>query len=580
MGGNHFSVILDPTVATLQALHDRTVTLAWTLPSSETTHFLTQIRATPTVVTTSLVVCTLAWVLKEVMVTGRDARKLRAQGVPEQKLYASWWTLGMQRYLIGHLLEPSPHLYEEPRARQQVPLLHGEHVDGWNRAGSPMMYLTRLFLGMPTLVLADPKALHAMLTLKSYSFTKPKLFSEIVSSVTGDMGMVMVEGDVHKRHRRIVNPLFSMRTLKPLVPAILSSLDEFFALVEHSPVSTPLPVHTLASHLTLNVIGRTAMNYDFDAFNAHASRISAAYADMLAGTEMTPWKMLTMQFPNTFGKIPTLTRRKFTNGFNVIETAVKEMLKSATACPDGHTLIHELLRQNEGNALSEHELVCEVRTFLAAGHETTASVLASLVLSLAQHPEIQQELRDEVESSVAALEDYDALAKLPLLNKVINETLRLYPPAYITFRAAVSDVALPTTALGVMEVPAGMRIEIPIRAIHLDPSIWGDDAAAWDPHRWDTIDQVHGTGDVSSAANRIVNGRRQIGQYDFIPFLAGPRACIGRQFSLMELRLFAAGLVQRYKLSTDVKEVKSEDLFCAVTMRSINAWVRFERRNV
>ncbi|KNE66937.1 hypothetical protein AMAG_11412 [Allomyces macrogynus ATCC 38327] len=84
--------------------------------------------------------------------------------------------------------------------------------------------------------------------------------------VTGDMGMVMVEGDVHKRHRRIVNPLFSMRTLKPLVPAILSSLDEFFALVEHSPVSTPLPPSDAQRHRPAR-----AMNYDFDAFNAHAS---------------------------------------------------------------------------------------------------------------------------------------------------------------------------------------------------------------------------------------------------------------------------------------------------------------------
>ncbi|KNE66965.1 hypothetical protein AMAG_11438 [Allomyces macrogynus ATCC 38327] len=447
----------------------------------------------------------------------------------------------MQRYLVGHALESSPHLFSEERGLQQLPLLHGEEVEGWDRVDAPMVYLWRLFLGIPVLSLVDPKALHTIFALISYSFVKPKNPVKFVSSITGDMGLIM--GDVHKRHRRIANPLFAAKTLKKLVPVILASLDQLCALVDKQPESTSHPFHQLSNRLTLNVLGHTAMDYTFDAFNG-GSCVTSAYKDMMLGVELTPWTLLTVQFPSTFGKIPTPTRRRFQTGFNIIESVVKDVLQNAAKSPDGYTLFHELLRQNEGNVLSEHELVCEVRTFLAAGHEMTASVLASLVLLLAQHPGIQQELRDEVET-VAALEDYDALAKLPLLNMVLNETLRLCPAAVVAYCEATTDMTLPMTALGAIEIPAGTRIEIPIRPIHLDPSIWGDDAAAWDPHRWDTIDQVHGTGDVSSAANRIVNGRRQIGQYDFIPFLAGPRACIGRQFALMELRLFVAGLIRR-----------------------------------
>ncbi|KAJ3350501.1 hypothetical protein GGF32_004818, partial [Allomyces javanicus] len=122
----------------------------------------------------------------------------------------------------------------------------------------------------------------------------------------------------------------------------------------------------------------------------------------------------------------------------------------------------------------------------------------------------------------------------------------------------------------------GLEIEVPIRAIHMDTTIWGPDAMEWNPRRWDSIDLVP-SGNVDLSANRIVNGRRQIGPYDYLPFLIGPRGCIGRQFAVMELRLFVAGLVRRYKLATDLP-VGGEELHVAITMRPTNAWVRVERR--
>ncbi|KNE69021.1 hypothetical protein AMAG_13896 [Allomyces macrogynus ATCC 38327] len=581
MGGNGFSIIQDSAVVTFQALHDQASALAFALPKISSTVVTNdaaiEFRTVSKVAVGSLVAWFMLKAFKEAMANRRLARKLRAQGIPEQKLQSRWWMLGLQRYLVGHAVEPSPHLFSECRASQQLPIIHGEDVDGWGCSDAPKVYLFRLFLGIPVVVLADPKALHAMLTLKSYSFVKPTNPVKLVSNITGTMGMLMIEGDVHKRHRRIANPLFNLKALKPLVPAILASLDEFFALVDQQPASTLIPFHELSSQLTLNAIGHAAMGYNFDAFNGQGSRVTAAYRNMLQHTSLTPWTLLTLQFPGTIGKIPTLQSHRFQNAFKVVESAVKDMLQNASKHPDGHMLIHELLRQNEQDVLSEYELVCEVRSFLGAGHETTAAAISSLVLLLALHPTIQQELHDEVESTAVALEDSDALAKLPLLNKVINEMFRLYPPTFTTYREAATDVTLPMAALGAIEIPAGTRFEIPIRAIHMDPSIWGDDAAMWNPHRWDTIDLVHGTSDVS--ANRIVKGRRQIGPYDFMPFLAGPRACVGRQFALMELRLFLAGIVQRYTLKTDIKSMDDANLTCAITMRSTNAWVRFEQRS-
>ncbi|KAJ3362553.1 hypothetical protein GGF32_005998 [Allomyces javanicus] len=571
--GNNLSTVTGPAVAALRSLHHRAVALA---PAALHQGIG---RTNSRTVATSIAALAILWIAKDLVHDARQARRIRRQGVPEQSLRRRWWWLfGLHRYLLGHTLETKPAFVGDRRGPELMPLLHGEEgIDGWDRPGvEPLVFLSRFILGSPKIVVADPRALHAVLSANSYRFVKTPIGVRFIGMATGDAGLVVVQGEVHKRHRRIINPLFSMKTLKPLVPAMLTLLDEFYALADQSTsTASPLPFHDHSSDLTLNVIGRTAMNYDLEALSPQGSRVSRAYRKAIDALKINLWLMLTLQFPNTFGRIPSRKMANFWREMGVVDEAIKDMLRNAGKDPDGTTLIHELLRQNAGNALSEHELMCEIRTFLAAGHETTSSTLASCVVLLAQYPEIQQELVDEV--ATVDLEDYEVLSKLPRLNAVINETSRLFPAAFITFRdVGQGGATIPTTALGPLELPEGFRIEIPIRGIHCDRHIWGDDALTWNPRRWDSIDLVHGLTEVP--AHRVVDGRRQIGQYDFMPFLAGPRACIGRQFAIMELRLFVAGIVKRYKLTTDVP-IGGEELQCAITMRMTNAWVRFARRD-
>ncbi|KAJ3372470.1 hypothetical protein GGF31_001911 [Allomyces arbusculus] len=170
----------------------------------------------------------------------------------------------------------------------------------------------------------------------------------------------------------------------------------------------------------------------------------------------------------------------------------------------------------------------------------------------------------EVElTAIVPLADYDALSNLLRLTGVINETLRLFPPAFETAREVRSGgVTVPTATFGLLDLTEGRpvhrnpdRASIPtrsqldeylsdlfptlfhpgvLRGIHCDPHILGDDGMTWNPRRWDEIDLIHGLAAVPT--HRIVNKRRQIGQYEYFPFLAGPRGCVGRQFALMELR--------------------------------------------
>ncbi|KAJ3363911.1 hypothetical protein GGF32_003008, partial [Allomyces javanicus] len=448
MGGNQLSLVLDPAVTTVHALHAHAAAILATHAPlcQDALSNLPKGQA----IAASLTAIAVLWIANKSVQSARAVRKLRAQGVPEQKLHhPQWWLLGLHRYLLGHILEPEPDMATAHRSEQQLPLLHGKDVDGWNCADqAPRIYVARTFFGAPSLVVADPKTLHAIMSAHSYSFIKPDTSIVLIGMVTGDLGMVTINGDVHKRHRRIVNPLFNMKTLMPLVPAIVASLDEFCALLDTAPASTPLPFHDLSGQLTLNVIGRTGMNYEFNALALEGTPITRAYHDMLDSVQFTPWFLLCLMYPKTLGRVPTVARRRFLKGHRVMTSAIKDMLARARAEPSGKALIHELIRQNAGDALSEHELVCEIQTFLGAGHETTSSTLAMAMLLLAQFPDVQDELVQELDRSVADLDDYETLSKLPRLNSVINETQRLFPPANLTFREAGTDITVPTTALG------------------------------------------------------------------------------------------------------------------------------------
>ncbi|KNE65544.1 hypothetical protein AMAG_11156 [Allomyces macrogynus ATCC 38327] len=562
MGGNQLSHVI---VDTLRGAANETYGHLAARPSLRT-------------ISAALVALIFTAIAKEAAQNARLARRLLIQGVPEQVLTRTkWWLFGLHRYLLGHMLETNPHARGVHRGPEMAPLLHGQGgIDGWAGCASkePLIVLCRYALGAPKIVVTDPKALQFILSSNSYRFRKNEMTVRFISMVTGDAGLLVAQGDMHKRHRRIINPLFNMKTLKPIVPAMLESLGELYAIIDHSSPSQSLPFHDLSSQLTLNVIGRTAMSHNFDALSPGGSAVSRAYDEGAKVLNESLLLMLGLQFPNTIGRVPTRAKQVIKR--NVVGTLIKDLLHNAEQNLDGVMLIHELLRQNQDKALTEHELVCELRTFLAAGHETTASALKACILMLAQHPDVQQKLFEELDAVAVRLDDYDVLLKLPQLNNVINETLRMYSPSLNSTRnAGPGGVTIPTSTLGPLHLPEGFRIEIPTRGMLLDPFVWGDDAMEWKPQRWDSIDLVVGLADVP--VERIVNGRRQIGTYEYMPFLAGPRACIGRQFALMTLRLFVAGIVHRYQLTTDMP-IGAETLACAISVRITDVPIKFARR--
>lgn len=177
----------------------------------------------------------------------------------------------------------------------------------------------------------------------------------------------------------------------------------------------------------------------------------------------------------------------------------------------------------DSKAFSEDNLVDQMMTFLAAGHETTASAMVWAIYALCQNPEYQVRLREEVRANLPSTNDKSSpmtseiLDKLPFLHAVCNEVLRMYAPVSLTLREAAND-----TSIQGHLVPAGTKIVLAPNAVNLSKALWGPDADRFNPDRW-------------MGSGRANNGGAE-SNFSFLTFLHGPRSCIGTYLSASDCR--------------------------------------------
>ncbi|KAH9707879.1 cytochrome P450 734A1 [Citrus sinensis] len=190
-------------------------------------------------------------------------------------------------------------------------------------------------------------------------------------------------------------------------------------------------------------------------------------------------------------------------------------------------------------------LIDECKTFYIAGHETTTKLLTWTILLLATHTDWQEKLREEVLELFGQQNPTpDGIGKLKTMSMVINESLRLYPPAVNISRNVEREVRL-----GKYILPANMELVIPILAIHHDPQIWGEDVDLFKPERF-----AEG---VAKASNNTPAA--------FLPFSSGPRICVGLNFAATEAKIALSMILQRYRFNLSPSYVHSPVL--VVTLR-------------
>jgi cytochrome P450 len=382
--------------------------------------------------------------------------------------------------------------------------------------------LERRLLWRHSWLVNDPRAIKHVLLDNAENYTKTEIMRRILEPGLG-RGLLTTEGDTWRRHRRIMAPSFDHRSVvgyAPIMTEVAAGLVEHW---EALPDGAVVDVAAAMMHATLHIISRAMFSSDSDdiveivehAVTRYQYAVRPNLLDLLGAPR---WLMrithprrglgILTEFDRAIDRL--LTDRERPGGLRK-----NDLLARLIAARDEET----------GGGMTAREVRDQVVTIFMAGHETTALALTWTWYLLSQHPEVETKLHAEFDRVLGGrVPRHEDLARLTFARMVIEESMRLYPPAHTLSRTAIRD-----DELSGHRVRAGSTILIVPWLLHRRPSIWKD-PDRFDPERFSP--------EQTAARHR----------FSYIPFGAGPRICIGMAFAMAEAALILATIAQRYRL--------------------------------
>lgn len=339
-------------------------------------------------------------------------------------------------------------------------------------------------------------------------------------------------------------PAFSFRHVKDLYPIFWGKAqemnDKMSAAIKSSPESSSVVnIRDWASRATLDIIGVAGMGQDFNALEDPANPLYVTYKSIFSGNRGAQIVQLILgMIPHWVAvNLPLKRNDEIGNAITTIKDAARTLIRNKRAVLEkGEAKDRDILSvAMSSGGFSDEDLVNQLMTFLAAGHETTASALSWAVYLLCKHPDVQTRLRAELRTQLPAIASPGSpisaadIDKLPYLNAVLQETMRVFPPVPLTLRETANN----TTVQGHF-VPRGTTVVICPWAVNTSTHLWGPDARAFNPERW-LGPGCANTGGADS-------------NYAVTTFLHGPRSCIGKDFAKAEFACLVASLVGRFEL--------------------------------
>ncbi|KAI1359098.1 cytochrome P450 [Xylaria arbuscula] len=403
-------------------------------------------------------------------------------------------------------------------------------------------------------VVTKPRLLPDLLVHRPYDFIKPPKLSGLLRHVLGD-GLIMVEGDQHKFLRKNSMPAFSFRHIKDLYPMIWNKSNLMCEVLKEALETGEgrdtgaVDLANWTSRVTLDIIGVAGMGREFNMLKKAEDPILGIYEQLL---EPAPEKLLFAMSSILLGlnfvrllpwRMNSLFRYLTSSLSDFCMPMIQEKKDAILESKDDHFDILSLLIKS-GN-FTDLQLRDQLLTFLAAGHETTSSALSWACYLLSKHQDMQEKLREEIHQALPNSMKIDKttdlagiLEPLPILNGIMNETLRLYPTVPLTLRQAVRD-----SNLGGQVIPKGVTVVISMWQINRSPELWGPDAGEFRPERWITAGKPNSNGGANS-------------NYEFSTFLHGPRSCIGQGFAKAEMRCLLASMIRTFSWDLAMDESK------------------------
>jgi cytochrome P450 len=386
--------------------------------------------------------------------------------------------------------------------------------DAWQQHGD----IFRVDLGVTdAVVLSHPSHVQYVLRDNARNFRKGGNMWTSVRTLFGN-GLVVSEGDYWLRQRRMMQPHFHRRYIAGLFDLMLAAIDEQMALWPDSAES--FNISAAFNDITMRVIVRTMFGAQLtdDEFDRLSIAMTHALDYLLVGIvgeSLPKWT-------------PLPGKRRYAAARRTFDEIVYRVIARSRAAENDISLLGMLLNMVDaetGEQMTDEQVRDEVATIFVAGYETTAIALAWAVDYVARDEALQNRLSAEIDSVVGQdAPDMMALRSLDLVKRTFQEALRIRPSAWFLPRLTVED-----DEIDGFSIPAGTQVALMINHIHHHPDHW-DAPERFDPDRFYK--------DVAQTRH----------SFAYVPFGAGQRQCIGRDFAYMEGQLILARLLQRYRI--------------------------------
>jgi cytochrome P450 len=430
-----------------------------------------------------------------------------------------------------------------PKRRLPFPLLMlrmiGNPLASWAEDFYREPVVLYRWLGLETLFVMDPALIQRILLEDIDNYSRQPINDDVFGEAIGG-GLLNAEGEDWRWQRRLAAPLFRAEDVLAYVPAFAASAESLLDRWRKAGSGTYQPIAEDMTRATLQALQDSVLGASL----AEEDRRSIGQAGA-AFLIYSVWKvaLTSLRLPPS---LPHPGSRVMTRaGATLREVARRVLAETRTKGSEADNLLSRLVSARDpvtGEAMPEGLIVDNVVTFLMAGHETTAQALTWSLYLLALFPEWQERVRAEIRGVAGEGKiGREEIAKLPLLDAVFQEAMRLYPPAPTLMRRTHVRVRLGDIALG-----AGATIIIPVYVVHRHRLLWRD-PLSFDPSRF--------TPEAKADRHRCA----------YMPFGAGPRTCIGGSFAMLEGKTILATLLNRASFA--LPEGEEPTPFARITLR-------------
>lgn len=369
----------------------------------------------------------------------------------------------------------------------------------------------------PTYLVNSPTGVRQVLVNNAKNYDKSTIQYRALSLVTGS-GLLTANTDLWRERRPIIQPAFHQKVLDNLIPVTQRAAMRMLSDIEGEVAGSVTDIDQFMLNAALEVVGEFLFGSDL---SEDANAITSATLEALeivikrARVPLSPPKA-----------IPTPGNRVLKRSLRTLDDAVSSIVKSRERADtkansqEPSNLVDLLLAARRDGDIDLDGIRDEIVTFIIAGHETVASALSWSIALLAAHPEKQSRVAEEARASSSQTID-SKIAQMPYTQAVFNETLRLYPPAWLVTRKAIE-----ADCIDGHDIPAGALVITSPALLHRHPDIWSDPDAFYPERFLDSYPRE-----------------------SFIPFGAGLRQCIGKDFAYVEGVMILASLCERLEFA-------------------------------